>query len=183
YGELRDLGRALPGRIHRAGVDEPDPAVHFLDALLVGVSVEADVDSREVASQELRVLPEMLGARHVLLDVAHATMGQEELPLYDDVRGKPAKVLRLHATQGVSRALERMHGLVRAALESQATGADEIVVAGDAGYVARAQDAHALVGVGVVADDVAQAEKPIDTDRVDGRQRRLERLPVAVDVA
>ena len=81
------------------------------------------------------------------------------------------------------RALERIARLVRTALEAEPTCADEVVIAGDHLRASRPQERDASVGVGVVADDVAHAEKPAHAAYIERRQHGLERFYVAVNVA
>ena len=68
-------------------------------------------------------------------------------------------------------------------LKSSRPQADQVVVAGDRGARAAAQQLDAFVGIGVVADDVAEAERAARTPRSSSaREHRLQRLAVAVDV-
>ena len=147
------------------------------------VPEEAQADAGKIAPQELEVLQEMPRARHVLLHVAHAAVREQEAVLEHAVRGKRAEVVDGLLRQRAPRALERVQGLVGAALEAEAAGADEVVVAGDAERTALAQHGHAGVGVGVVADEVAHAEELLDAQIVEVAQRRFRRFAVAVDVA
>ena len=94
-------------------------------------------------------------------------------------RGEPGDAF---AREQAARALERVARLVRAALEAEPAGADEVVIAGDHLRVARPQERDTSVGVGVVADDVAHAEKPAHAAYIERRQHGLERFYVAVDV-
>src|SRR6185503_21194887 len=107
-------------------------AIDLADALLVGMPVEAEPDAGEIAAQVLRVLQEMARPGHVLLDVAHAAMGEEEALLEHAVRRQVAQPRGGRGRQRAARALQRVHRLVRETLEPEHSRADEVVVPGDA---------------------------------------------------
>ena len=66
---------------------------------------------------------------------------------------------------------------------AEAAHRDEIVVAGNGEHLPVAHQRRALVGVGVVADHVAEAGDAPHAARIEGGEHRAERLAVAVDVA
>jgi hypothetical protein len=56
------------------------------------------------------------------------------------------------------------------------------VVARDGERAALAQHRHAIVRVGVIADDVAQAQELRDPAAIERRERRAQGFAIAVDV-
>ncbi len=82
-----------------------------------------------------------------------------------------------------ARAFEGMHCVGRAALDAEAAGADEVMVAGDGHHAALTQESGAVIGICVVADNVAYTEEALGEMFFQRGERRGERLEVAVDVA
>ena len=120
---------------------------------------------------------------HVLLHVAHAAVGEEYLLAELRMRGQGAQVGNRRRRQGAARALERVHRLVRAPVEAEEAGTDEVVVARDRHHPAPLQQLHAGVGIGVVAHEVSHAHDAVHIARVETSERRFQRLAIAVDVA
>ena len=125
----------------------------------------------------------MLRSRHVELHIAHAAVHKRDGVLHQPACRQAAQPCRRFGAQAAARAAERIARLVRAALEAQASRADQVVIAGDDARAARAQERDAGIRVGVIADDVADARELAGATRVECREHRLERLEVAVDVA
>jgi len=200
--EKRELGEAmfaLALGVDRAGIDEIEAvarqgvtvalqAAHFVAGdfiapLLVAVAEEADAGAREVLAQEFGIAADVHRRRHVELHVAHPAVDEGDAALDQQVCGQGVQPAAAFRGQLAPRPLERIARLVRAAIEAQAPGADQVVVAGDDLGAARAQSRDAGIRVGVVADDIADAEDAAHAARLERGKHRLERLEVAVDVA
>jgi len=147
------------------------------------VAEEADARGREVLAQPGCVLLDHAAVGHVLLHVAHAAVDEHHPGLDLAVHRQLLEVGRGLRGDGAPRAPQRVGGVVGAAAEAQAPYRDQVVVAGDRQHAPLAHDGGALVGVGVVADDVAQAGEAFHAARLERGQRRVQRLAVAVDVA
>jgi hypothetical protein len=191
---------ALALRVDRAGIDEVQPVgrqvvalIHgklahliagdLVELLRVAVAEEADAGGGEVLAQQLGVAADVVRRGHVELHVAHAAVHQRDRVFDQPVRGQRSQPRDALGRKAPARALERIARLVRAALEAEPADADEVVVAGDHLRASRAQQRDASVRVGVVADDVAHAEKPAHAAFIERRQHGLERFYVAVDIA
>ena len=59
---------------------------------------------------------------------------------------------------------------------------DGVVIAPDTGDISGADDADAFIGVGMIADEIAEAEDPVDLSRVDCMEDGDERLEIGVDI-
>ena len=73
-------------------------------------------------------------------------------------------------------------GAAREVVERDLAGDREVVVAGEAQVGVLAREVDARVGVGAVADEVAEAPDLLDRVVGDVAEHRLERLAIAVDV-
>src|SRR5688572_2586040 len=199
HGALGKLFLALARGIHGSGIDKiKQPrvqrhgrlagqlahafALHLVDALLVAVAEEAQPRIGEIRPQEGRVLLDVLRRAQVLLHVAYAAVDQHHALVGNAIgrqRGEVGQALR---GERPARALQRVHRLAGAAGKIQPPQADEIVVAGDRQRAALAHHGDALVRVGVIADDVAQAQQTCHLPALEGSQGGGEGLPVAMDV-
>ena len=78
--------------------------------------------------------------------------------------------------------LRRERGAARELLERELAANPEVVVAGEADRRVPPRQLDAGVGLGAVADEVAEAPQLLGVRRRDRLEHRLERVAVAVDV-
>ena len=171
------LCRALARGVDRAGIDEVRALLrretgfgsssstaspfNLVDALLVAVAEEADARARKVRAQECRVLAGSAPASPCTAArraCRRAPAPRRSSSSHDSAAGLQA----LGGTGGASvrrvRLQESLFSFGGAAAEVEPATGDQVVVAGDGHGAAPAQHFHAFVRIGVVADDVAEAD-------------------------
>jgi hypothetical protein len=98
------------------------------------------------------------------------------------LRGEREQELARLGPDDVDRPLRGQRRTAREVLQRERLDDREVVVPGQADRAVRLGERDARVGVGAVADEVAEAPQLLDLRLLRGVDHRLEGVPIAVDV-